>query len=244
MSRLYIVGIGPGERAQMTPKAVEAINSSEVLCGYPVYLKLIEDLIREQKVVATPMRQEKKRCEIALREAVAGHVTAMVCSGDPGVYGMASLIFEMRESLGAGQVEIQVIAGITAANSAAAELGAPLNHDYAVISLSDLLTPWEVIEKRLALAAEADFVIALYNPSSRKRAGYLKRACEIILRYRDEGTLCGYVRNIARDGQETNILTLGELQNETVDMFTTVIIGSSNTRQLDGWMVTPRGYVL
>lgn len=162
----------------------------------------------------------------------------LVCSGDSGVYGMASLVYELAEE----SVQIQVISGVTAANSGAACLGAPLSHDFAVISLSDCMTPWELIEKRLLAAAEADLVICLYNPSSRRRAGYLKKACEIVEKAQSPDTVCGYVKNIGRDGQETGVLSLKELAEFEADMFTTVYIGNSRTKVIGGKMVTPRGY--
>lgn len=175
-------------------------------------------------------------------EAMKGSTVAMVCSGDAGIYGMAGLLYEMGQ--GYPEVELEVVPGITAANGGAAVLGAPLMHDFAVISLSDLLTPWEKIEKRIRGAAMADFVICLYNPSSRKRADYLKKACEYILEYQSPDTVCGYVRNIGREGEDAHILTLSELKDTEVDMFTTVYIGNSQTRNVDGKMVTPRGYRL
>ena len=164
----------------------------------------------------------------------------MICSGDAGVYGMSGLILELGEAF--PEVEVEVIAGVTAALSGAAVLGAPLVHDFAVISLSDLMTPWEKIKKRLKLAAQADFVIVLYNPSSKKRSDYLSRACQIILQYQSKNMVCGYVENIGREGQQALICTLEELQNRQVNMFTTVFIGNSQTRQIGQKMVTPRGY--
>ena len=170
----------------------------------------------------------------------------MVCSGDAGIYGLASLMFEIREELGkdAADVDIDVIPGITAASSGAAVLGAPLNHDFCVISLSDLLTPWELIEKRLRAAAGGDFAIAIYNPSSKKRHDYLRKACDILLETVEPGRACGYVRSIGRDGEEFHTCTLAELRNTEVDMFTTVFIGNSQSRIIDGRLITPRGYKL
>jgi precorrin-3B C17-methyltransferase len=187
------------------------------------------------------MRKEVERCRMALEEAVAGRKVAMVCSGDPGVYGMAGLIYELAHEY--PPVDIEVIPGVSASNGGAAVLGAPLMHDYCVISLSDLLTPWEKIEKRLIAAAEADFVISLYNPSSHKRPDYLQKACDILLTHKDGATVCGTVRNIGREGEEASVMTLAELRDTPVDMFTTVFIGNSQTVELDGRMVTPRGYL-
>ena len=164
----------------------------------------------------------------------------MVCSGDAGVYGMAGLMYEVGRDY--PRVEIQVIPGVTAALGGSALLGAPLGHDFCVISLSDLLTPWEVIEKRLEAAAEADFVLCLYNPASRTRKDHLARACRILLRYREPETLCGLARNIGREGEKIRLLSLEELKNTQADMFTTVFVGSSQTRNIGGRMVTPRGY--
>ena len=186
------------------------------------------------------MRGEEKRCAWAVETAKTGKDVAVICSGDSGIYGMACLIWEMAEK--AEDVEIIVVPGVTAAVSAAARLGAPLGHDFCVISLSDLLTPWEVIEKRLFAAGMGDFVIAIYNPSSKTRADYLKRACEILLKEKSEDTPCGYVRNIGREGEEMKILSLRELMDAEVDMFTTVIVGSSSTKVIRDHLVTPRGY--
>lgn len=239
---IYIVGMGPGAEEQMTGQAIAALEKSDVIVGYPVYLKLLGERFKEKELLSTPMKQEIERCKLCFENAMAGKQVALVCSGDAGVYGLASLMYE----IGAGypDCELTVIPGITAANSGAARLGAPLNHDFCVISLSDLLTPWEKIEKRIRGAAMADFVICLYNPSSRKRADYLKKACEYILEYQSPDTVCGYVRNIGREGEDAHILTLSELKDTEVDMFTTVYIGNSQTRNVDGKMVTPRGYRL
>lgn len=177
---------------------------------------------------------------MALEQAAAGQTTAMVCSGDAGVYGMAGPILELSPEY--PQVEIEVVPGITAALSGGAVLGAPLTHDFAIISLSDLLTPWETIEKRLHCASEADFVLCIYNPRSKKRADHLMKACDIVMEHRDENTVCGTVRNIGREGQEHKLMTLRQLRDEPVDMFTTVFIGNSATRALGDKMVTPRGY--
>lgn len=241
-SLLYIVGIGPGKVEAMTMEAKQALKESEVIAGYTVYVDLIRPYFKEKECIMTGMKQEKERCKLALQSAQSGKTTSVVCSGDAGVYGMAALLIEMGKEY--SNVEIQVIAGVTAALSGAAVLGAPIGHDFAVISLSDLMTPWEKIEKRLACAAMSDLIICLYNPSSRKRKDYLKKACEIILKYQPESLVCGYVKNIGREGEEAKILSLGELKDTTVDMFTTVFIGNSQTKQIKNQMVTPRGYQL
>ena len=242
-NKLYVVGLGPGEDSQITGRALEALNESDVIAGYGVYIELISHLIEGKETIVTPMKQEVERCRMAVRAAMEGKTVAMVSSGDAGIYGMAALIFQVAEEISASSsVEIEVVPGITAACSAAAVLGAPLTHDFAVISLSDLLTPWERIEKRLRLASQAGFVLCIYNPSSKKRADYLQKACEIVMETLPGDTACGYVRNIGREGQEARTLTLAELAKTQVDMFTTVIIGSEQTRIIDGKLVTPRGY--
>ena len=238
---LLVVGIGPGGGSDLTRRAYEALESCDVIVGYTVYTDLLEKEFPGKEMLTTPMRREVERCKIALERAQAGERVAMVCSGDPGVYGMAGLCYELAGEY--PSVDIEVIPGISAAFGGAAVLGAPLMHDFAVISLSDLMTPWEKIAKRLELAAEADFVICLYNPSSKKRADYLQRACDILLRHKPASTVCGTVRNIGREGEESHVLTLGELRNTAVDMFTTVYIGNEQTMQLGGSMVTPRGYL-
>ena len=186
------------------------------------------------------MRQETERCRWALETASGGKTVALVCSGDAGVYGMAGLVLQLGEDY--PNTEIEVVPGITAALSGAAVLGAPLGHDFCVISLSDLLTPWEMIEKRLECAALGDFALCLYNPASKKRADYLRRACDILLRHKSSETLCGWVRNIGREGQESKVMSLLQLREEQVDMFTTVFVGSSTTTLCAGRLVTPRGY--
>ncbi len=239
---VFVVGMGPGEEKQMTGNALAALEESDVIVGYPVYLELLPERLKNKKCLSTPMRQEKERCILAFEEAAKGQTVSMVCSGDAGIYGMASLIYEIGERF--PDTEIEIIPGITAACSGAAVLGAPLNHDFCVISLSDLLTPWEIIEARLEAAAKGDFAIAIYNPSSRKRADYLKKACEILLREMEPERPCGYVRNIGRENTEVYYCTLEELKDREADMFTTVFIGNSTTEMIGGKMVTKRGYVL
>ncbi len=238
--KIYVTGLGPGAADQMTLKARKVLEKCSVIIGYTVYIDLIRDEYPGKIFLSTPMRKEADRCRMAFEEAAKGQDVAMVCSGDAGIYGMAGLICEIGRDY--PQIGIEIVPGITAASGGAAVLGAPLMHDFAVISLSDLLTPWEKIAQRLQAAAEADFVICLYNPSSRKRADYLERACRMILEYRAPETVCGIVRNIGREGESYEILSLERLKDTPVDMFTTVFIGNSNTMELNGRMVTPRGY--
>ncbi len=240
MGRLYAVGIGPGSPDEMTARAARVLKRVQVIAGYHGYLERIRPLYPGKEYIDTPMRGETERCRLALEAAKGGADVAVVSSGDAGVYGMASLLCEMAEGSG---VPVEVVPGVTAALSGAALLGAPLGHDFAVISLSDLMTPWEQIEKRLEMAAEADFCIALYNPASHKRGEHLRRACDILLRHAAPETMCGAVRCIAREGEETRVMTLRELRDYEADMFTTVFIGSSRTKVVDGRLVTPRGYM-
>lgn len=236
---LYVVGIGAGSRDGMTIAAQKAILSSKLIVGYTKYIELIRDIFPDKEFFSTGMRQESERVEAAL-SAAETQTVALVCSGDPQLYGMAGLAYELSEKY--PDAEIEVVPGVTAAFSGGAVLGSPLTHDFAVISLSDLLTPAEKIKKRLECAAECDMVIVLYNPSSKSRPDYLQKACDILLKYRSGSTVCGYVRNIGRDGQEYRLLTLADLRETAVDMFTTVYIGSSETMVIGGKMVTPRGY--
>lgn len=238
--KLYIVGFGCGSREGMTIEAENILKSSDIIVGYTVYTDIVKQFFPDKNFLSTAMKKEKERVELALKTAADGKKVSLVCSGDSEVYGMASLAFELHYLY--PEVEIEVVAGVTAALSGGAILGSPLTHDFAVISLSDLLTTWEKIEKRLMCSAMADFTVVLYNPSSKKRADYLSKACDIMLEYKSPDTVCGYVKNIGRDGEIFKIITLGELRNESVDMFTTVFIGNSETKIISGKMVTPRGY--
>lgn len=244
-SCVYVVGIGAGNQGGMTLDALNVLKDVDLIVGYTVYCDLIQPFFPEKDYFSTPMTKERERCRKAFEEAQAGRKVAVVCSGDPGVYGLASLLLEMageEETAGDGKVEIRVIPGVTAALSGAALLGAPLSGDFAVISMSDLMTPMELIKGRLRAAAGADMPIVLYNPSSRKRAGYLKIACDIVLEVRNADTVCGAARNIGREGECVEIMTLGELRDYRADMFTTVFIGNSETKAVGGRMITPRGY--
>ncbi len=235
-----MVGIGPGDYREMTVRAVDALNACDVIVGYHVYVDLVKEHFPDKEFHTTPMRREVDRCKLALELAREGRDVAMICSGDAGIYGMAGLIYELLGD--EGDIEVEVVGGLTAACSGAARLGAPLTHDFAVISLSDLLTPWETIERRLECAAMGDFAVALYNPSSVKRRDYLQRACDILLRHAKPETVCGAVRNIGREGEAVEVMPLAELRDYEADMFTTVFVGNSHTRVIDGHMVTPRGY--
>ena len=240
MKKLTVVGMGPGEYESMTLRAVKALNTCDVIVGYTVYVDLAKPYFPDKEFLTTPMKREIERCEMAFAEAEKGRSVVMICSGDAGIYGMAGPILELGEKH--PEVEIEVIPGITAALSGGAVLGAPLMHDFAVISLSDRLTPWETIEKRLDCAAAADLTIALYNPASHGRPDHLKRACDILLRRLPGERLCGIVRNIGREGQSSRILTLAELREAEVDMFCTVFIGNSAAKTVAGQLITPRGY--
>ena len=239
MNKLFLVGIGPGSADGMTQAAKAALEQSEVLCGYTVYLDLVRQQYPDKETYTTPMTRELERCRWAIDRAAEGKTVAMLCSGDAGVYGMAGPVLELAEGK---DIEIEVVPGVTAALSGAAILGAPLMHDFCVISLSDLLTPWAVIERRLRCAAAGDFSIALYNPRSKKRPDHLRRACEILLEEKSPDTVCGWVKNIGRPGQCHGLATLKDLGSLELDMFTTVFIGASTTKNVNGRMVTPRGY--
>lgn len=240
LADLYIVGTGPGETSKMTFEALEALKKCSTIVGYTVYCALLKEYFPDKNYISSAMRQEKERCILALNNAKKED-TAMVCSGDAGVYALAGLILELKND---DDVNIKIIPGVTAALSGGALLGAPLGHDFAVISLSDLLTPYDVIEKRLKCAAMGDFAICIYNPSSKKRKDYLRKACEILLEYKKPDTVCGIVKNIGRNEETKLIMTLEELKNYEADMFTTVFVGNSNTYVKDGYIVTPRGYII
>lgn len=237
---IYVVGLGPGEKRQMTPRAAEALEKSDVIIGYKKYIALIAADFAHKELVISAMKSEKERCREALRRALAGQTVSLVSSGDPGVYGMAGLMLETA----GGAAEVEIIPGVTAASGAGAVLGAPLSHDFAVISLSDLLTSWAVIEKRLEAASAADFVICIYNPGSIGRPDHFRRACDVVMRHRNGGIPCGWVRSAGREGESSAVMTLEQLREEKPDMFTTVFIGNSTTMIIDGKLVTPRGYEL
>ena len=240
MGKLIVVGIGPGDREDMTVRADRALRSCDVIVGYHVYVDLVRDRYPDKEFLTTGMTRETDRCRMALEAAREGKTVAMVCSGDSGIYGMAGLIYELRGE--AAEPEVEVIPGLTAACSGGALLGAPLTHDFAVISLSDRLTPWETIERRLSAAASADLSIVLYNPASHGRPDHLRRACDILLEALPPQRLCGVARNIRRSGESAQVMPLGELRDFPADMFCTVFIGNSQTRTIGELLVTPRGY--
>lgn len=238
--KIYVAGIGPGEFEQMTIKASKILEESDVIIGYTVYIDLVKEHFPGKEFLSTSMTKEADRCRMAFLEAQKGKTVTMICSGDAGVYGMAGLMYEIGTDF--PDTKLEIVSGVTAATAGAALLGAPLTHDFCVISLSDLLTPWETIEKRILAAAKADFSICLYNPSSKKRRDYLKKACDLMLQYKSPDTVCGMVKNIGRQGEEKELLTLDKLREADADMFTTVFVGNSQTKTVSGAMITPRGY--
>lgn len=238
--KLYVVGIGPGDHDSLTLRADRALKESDLIVGYHVYVDLVRDWYPEKTYKATGMTREVDRCRMALEEAETGKTVSLVCSGDSVIYGMAALLYELR---GKRDVpEIEVIPGLTAACSGGALLGAPLTHDFAVISLSDRLTPWEKIEARLEAAARADLTMVLYNPKSKGRPDHLRRACSLLLETLPEDRPCGVARSIGREGENCEIMTLEQLRDYDADMFSTVFIGNAMTQVIGGKLVTPRGY--
>ncbi len=227
----------------MSIRAYRALQEAEVIIGYKTYIDLVKDIVAGKEVISSGMLKEVERCQKAIDIALENRRVAVVSSGDPGIYGMAGVVLELAEKSGVkGKIDIEIVPGITSANAAAASLGAPLMHDFAVISLSDLLTQRETIVKRLELAAQGDFVTVLYNPVSKKRTELIKEAREIYLRHRSGSTPVGLVRNAKRGDQEIVISTLQEFLEHPIDMFTVVLIGNSKTFQAEDLMITPRGY--
>ena len=238
--KVSVVGIGPGNYENMTVKAVRTLEECDVIAGYTVYCDLVRPFFPDKEYISTPMMGEEKRVKLAYDKAAEGKKVALVCSGDAGVYGMAGLCYE--EAVNCDFVDTEVIPGVTAAISGAALLGAPLIHDFCLISMSDRLTPMELIEKRLRAAASADMGIVIYNPESKGRKGYLAHACEILSEFIPDDRVCGIAGNIGRDGEYCKVMTLGELKNAKADMFSTVFIGNSSTKNITEHMVTLRGY--
>ena len=243
MGKIIIVGLGPGNVEDMTPRARAAIESADVIAGYKTYINLIPELVAGKKIIATAMMQEIERAQLAIQEAQKNFSVAVISSGDAGVYGMAGLVIEKILDLPEDvQPKFEVVAGISAVNSAAAILGAPLMHDFAVISLSDLMTDWELIKKRVECAAAGDFVIALYNPKSKKRVTNIEEVQKILLDYKNKNTPVGIVTNAGREGQTKIISTLENFTAEEINMFSLVLIGNSKTFVKNNFMITPRGY--
>ncbi|ECJ9749005.1 precorrin-3B C(17)-methyltransferase [Listeria monocytogenes] len=240
---IYVIGIGPGDKRLMTGEALQAIEDAEVIVGYVTYIKLIKELIKDKEVVKTGMRREIDRCQEAVDIALTGKKVAVVSSGDAGIYGMAGLVLELAEKSNP-DLEVKVIPGITASIGAAAVLGAPIMHDFCHISLSDLMTPWEVIENRLTHAAMADFVVCFYNPRSKGRANHLANAFQKMMKYKSEDTVVGIVKDVGRKEERKIITTMRDIDYELVDMTTMVIVGNKETYVKNGKMITPRGYTL
>lgn len=243
---LYIIGIGPGRRSLMTQRAIEAIDQADIVVGYTTYVKLVEDLIGDKEVLSTGMRGEVERCKKAIDLAKEGKSVALISSGDAGVYGMAGLIFEILDKEGL-DLDLEIVPGVTASSGGAALLGAPLMNDFATISLSDLLTPWEVIEKRLEAAGQGDFVICLYNPRSKGRPNNLRKALDILRPYKGEDTYIGLCKDIGREDEAKLIFKLGDFDEEIeekVDMTSMLIIGNKYTKAYKNYLYTQRGYDL
>ncbi len=240
-----MVGMGPGNWEQMTLRARQVLAEAQVVTGYKTYVELIRGLLTnpEQKVVVSGMTQEVDRCHEVAELAGQGLSVALVSSGDAGIYGMAGIMLEVLAQEGM-DVPVEIVPGVSASAAAAACLGAPLMHDFVTVSLSDLLTPWELIRKRVRLAAEGDFVLAVYNPKSRQRVSQIEEVRQILLEFRSPDTPVGIVRNALREGQEVCISNLADFTREKIDMLTTVIIGNSQTKVLGSRIVTPRGYEL
>ena len=229
--------------ADITPRALNALKNSDVIAGYKTYLNLVMDVIGDKPVLSSGMGEERQRCEAALREAAKGKVVSIVSSGDPGVYGMAGLVLELADSMNQ-KVAVEIIPGVPASCAASALLGAPIMHDHAVISLSDLLTPWDLIEKRVRLAVEGDYVIVLYNPKSSQRTWQIEKTRQIIMEKRPPTLPVGIVKDAGREGQEVIVTTLSEMLNFPIDMTTIIIVGNSTTFTSGSFMVTRRGYKL
>ena len=244
MKKIIVAGIGPGSREDITPAVMEALSKADVIVGYKYYFQFVEQYLKPGcECVDTGMKKERERAEQAFQLAEQDKTVVVISSGDAGIYGMAPLIYEMRQAH-ESDVEIETLPGISAFQKAASLLGAPIGHDMCIISLSDLMTPWEVIERRIRAAATGDFVTAIYNPKSHGRYWQLYRLVELFLQERSAETPVGYVRQAGREEQTVRLTTLGAFDPEDVDMFTVILIGNSQTYVADGKMITPRGYTL
>ena len=241
MAKLYVVGFGPGGYDHMTHRAAQVIESADVVTGYTTYVEMLKCIFPGKNYLSTPMKKEVDRCRMAIEETLKGQDVAMVSSGDSGIYGMAGIVLQMLEEMQA-DIDVEIVPGVTAASAAASILGAPLMHDFAVISLSDLMTPLDKIMYRVECAAKADFVICLYNPKSKKRADYVEKAAELVIEFQGADVPAGIVRNAGRADEHMEITTVGGLKTADIDMFSVVIIGNSQTYVKNGRMITPRGY--
>lgn len=238
MGKIYVVGLGPGNKENMTFRAYDVLKNSDIIIGYKTYVDLIEDMFPDKKIIKSYMRKEVARCEETLKLALEGNVISLISSGDAGVYGMAGLMLEIAN----GQVEVEIVPGITSANASASLGGAPIVHDSVNISLSNLLTDWELIKKRIDLASQGDFVITLYNPKSSGRPELINEARDIMLKHKRKDTPVLIARNVGREGENYDITTLDKMLDYEINMFSTVIIGNSNTKVVNNKMITPRGY--
>lgn len=241
--KIFIVGIGPGAREHISLRALEVLEGADLVIGYKTYTQLVAGFVDKKKIISSGMRQELARCREALLLSRSGKQVALISGGDPGVYGMAGIMLELIEREKA-DVEVEMIPGITSCIAAASILGAPIMNDFAVVSLSDLLTDWELIKTRIECAARGDFVVCIYNPRSKTRTAQIEQAREILLGYRDKATPVGIVRNAMRDGQSCVITTLEKMLSHPIDMTTTIIVGNSKTFVAHDRMITPRGYIL
>jgi len=239
--KIIVIGFGPGDRGNMTFRAADAVEAAEVIYGYDVYTDLLKEFFPNKEFRPSKMLREVERCTLAIEEAERGRTVAIVSSGDSGIYGMAGIVYQIADER-RSDIEIDVVPGITAASAAASLLGAPLMHDLAIISLSDLLTPLDLIMKRIECAGEGDMIVCLYNPKSKKRTDHVEKAADILMRSRNADTPAGIARNIGRKDENITITTLGKLKDEKIDMFSTIIIGNSQTFVSGGKMITPRGY--
>ncbi|MBD5141996.1 MAG: precorrin-3B C(17)-methyltransferase [Ruminococcus sp.] len=239
--KIFVIGFGSGDRKYMTEQAIFALKSVDLIIGYQVYIDLLKKEFPDLNYSTSPMRKEIERCKFAVQEALKNKNIALVSSGDSGIYGMAGILLEIVQDMQA-EIEIEIVAGITSASLASSVLGAPLMHDFSVISLSDLLTPLELIYKRISCAAQGDFVICIYNPKSKSRTEYLAQACELIMQYQSPDTPVGIVRNAGRENQKAWFTSLKELKNQPIDMFCVIIIGNSQSYIKNNYMITPRGY--
>ena len=238
MGKIYVVGLGPGNKENMTFRAYDVLKNSDIIIGYKTYVDLIEGMFPDKKIIKSYMKKEVARCEETLKLALEGNIISLISSGDAGVYGMAGLMLEIAN----GQVEVEIVPGITSANASASLGGAPIVHDSVNISLSNLLTDWELIKKRIDLASQGDFVITLYNPKSSGRPELINEARDIMLKHKRKDTPVLIARNVGREGENYDITTLSEMLDYEINMFSTVIIGNSKTKVLNNKMITPRGY--